>query len=122
MEDTKINLENVLALLNLVENPADTSDDSDNELIESSQSSPMTLRSAANKVVDESTSAFKKVVRMMIKAPKDDDDEQKSIPSVINCLVKVVSGMCRTISEQGRQIKAIMDQLTSDKTERTSWG
>ena len=103
MEDTKINLENVLALLNLVENPADTSDDSDNELIESSQSSPMTLRSAANKVVDESTSAFKKVVRMMIKAPKDDDDEQKSIPSVINCLVKVVSGMCRTISEQGNR-------------------
>ena len=54
----KINLENVLALLNLIDNPADTSDDSDNEVIESSQSSPMTH----DKVVDDGVSAFKKVV------------------------------------------------------------
>ena len=53
-ESKKINLDNVLALLNLIDNPADTSDDSDSEVIESTQSTPMRLRSAANKVVQES--------------------------------------------------------------------
>ena len=97
-ESKKINLDNVLALLNLVENPAEAADDSDNEVIESSQSTPMRLRSTANKVVDDSAAAFKKVFRLMMKTPKDDDDERESVPSVINCLVKVVSGMCKTIS------------------------
>ena len=110
MEDNnKINLDNVLALLNLAENNPVPSDTVDNAEIDSSQSTPRILRSAASKGI----SVFRKLF-------ENGKDEPESVPGVINCLVKVMSGMYRTISDQGKQIKEIFEELKGEKARRES--
>ena len=107
LDSKKINLDNVVSLLNLVENNSDTMDSADNNEnseLECSQSTPMKLRSAAQKVMGDSVSAFKGLF-------ESEKGDKESVPSVINCLVKVLSGMYRTISEQGQQIKGIFDDI-----------
>ena len=104
MVETKVNLDNVLALLNLAEN---TSETVENEP-ESSQNTRS--RTTANKLVD-GLAAFKRFF-------ESNKDEPESVPRVINCLVKVMSGMFKSISEQGRQIKNIMEELKSEKNRR----
>ena len=42
----------------------------------------------------------------------------ESVPSIINCLVKVLSGFYKTLSNQGKQIKEIFEELKSEKTHR----
>ena len=108
MEDNKkINLENILALLNQAENNSDTSDTLDNAETDSNQSTPRLLRSAAYKGIA--------VFRRLFENGKG---EEQSVPGVINCLVKVMSGMYRTISDQGKQIKEIFEELKGEKARR----
>ena len=45
-------------------------------------------------------------------------EEDKSVPSVVNCLVKFVSGMVKTIKELGKQLREIVEELKSEKTRR----
>ena len=100
--NSKINFENVLALLNKVK---DTSVD-DDEIIESSQTTPRKVtRSAASQVVDSSLSAFTNMFAKMTGGKSDEKVDRESVPSVINCLVKVLSGLYKTIYDQGKQIK-----------------
>ena len=105
MVETKVNLDNVLALLNLAENTPETLENEP----ESSQNT-RTRSTAANKLVD-GLAAFKRFF-------ESNKDEPESVPRVINCLVKVMSGMFKSISEQGRQIKNILEELKSEKNRR----
>ena len=121
MEESKVNFENVLALLNMVDDTSDTVDDDNSDIIESSQSTPRNLRSSASKVVDggvASIAAFTNMFKQMITNKRDERVERESVPKVINCLVKVLSGMYRTLSNHGKHIKEIFEQLKSEKTDR----
>ena len=104
MVETKVNLDNVLALLNLAENTPETLENEP----ESSQNTRS--RTTANKLVD-GLAAFKRFF-------ESNKDEPESVPRVINCLVKVMSGMFKSISEQGKQIKNIMEEVKSEKNRR----
>ena len=99
MDDSKINFDNVLALLNLAR------DSPDNSQEEISQSTPMKLRSAYDKVTNAKASEAKQV-------------EQESATTVINCLVKVMTGMYKTLAEHGTQIKDIFEKIANENHRR----
>ena len=116
MNDSKINFENVVDLLNLVENTPVNLDNSD---LDSTQSSPgKLLRSKASKVVDDGYDACKTLFKRIINKQSDEKVEKESVPSVINCLVKILSGMYKTLSDQGKQIKEIFEQLANEKNKQ----
>lgn len=111
MEDLNIDFANVLTLLNLAESDPDDP--------EPSQGSPRTSRSAAATAVIRTFTNAKTYIRSMSVDPKKDKvTEQKSVATTINCIVKVLSELYETVTAQGKQLKEIFDQLTSDKTER----
>ena len=47
-----------------------------------------------------------------------DNTDNKSVATVINCLVKVLSRMYKTVTTHGKQIKGVLEQLASEKTSR----
>ena len=116
MEESRINFDNVLELLRMVRDTSDTEDN--DEIIESSQTTPRKVtRSTASKVVD-SVSVITNLYNKMTGGKSDEKVERESVPSVINCLVKVLSGFYKTLSNQGKQIKEIFEELKSEKTHR----
>ena len=116
MEESRINFDNVLELLHMVRDTSDTEDN--DEIIESSQTTPRKVtRSTASKVVD-SVSVITNLYNKMTGGKSDEKVERESVPSVINCLVKVLSGFYKTLSNQGKQIKEIFEELKSEKTHR----
>ena len=48
------------------------------------------------------------------------DESGKSVGTVINCLVKVVSGLYKSLADQGKQIKEIFEELSDEKKTRES--
>ena len=110
MEDSNIDFTNVLTLLNLAE--------SDPDDLQPSQGSPRSSRSAAATAVMKTFTTAKTYIRGLSVDPKKDKTEQKSVATTINCIVKVLSDLYETVTAQGKQLKELFDQLTSDKTER----
>jgi hypothetical protein len=100
----------VLTLLNLAE--------SDPDDLQPSQGSPRSSRSAAATAVMKTFTTAKTYIRGLSVDPKKDKTEQKSVATTINCIVKVLSDLYETVTAQGKQLKELFDQLTSDKTER----
>ena len=114
MDDSKINFDNVLALLNLAR------DSPDNSQEEISQSTPMKLRSAPSKLLDQGITAIKNAYDKVTnaKASEAKQVEQESATTVINCLVKVMTGMYKTLAEHGSQIKDIFEKIAKEKHRR----
>jgi hypothetical protein len=117
MEDTKIDFQNVLDLLNLAES------DPDDPV--ASQGSPRLLRSAATDAVIKTFTTAKAYLRGLSvdttkKDKKDNVTEQKSVATTINCVVKVLTDLYETVTAQGKQLKEIFDELKSEKTNRES--
>ena len=118
MDDTKINFENNFALLDLAENNP-----------ENYENPAKVLRSGAGTFIK----TFGDVKHFLNKllptdsTKKDGNDgadsnvvntDNKSVATVINCLVKVLSRMYKTVTTHGKQIKGVLEQLASEKTSR----
>ena len=110
-----INLENVLNLMNSVDI------DSDSDLA-SNDGSPAPLgrkckaTSAKGTVQEKIETARGFLASMLNKDPKEtDEDKEKSLMTVVNSIVKVVSKVWDTVTEQGNEIRNNMRSLLVKK-------
>jgi hypothetical protein len=107
-----INLENVLNLMNSVDIDSD---------LASNEGSPAPLgRKCKKGTVQEKIETARGFLSSMLnKDPKEtDEDKEKSLMTVVNSIVKVVSKVWDTVTEQGKEIRNILEKLTSEKTQR----
>ena len=121
MDDSKINLDNIFALLDLAE-----SDPENDEKGSSSQGSPKVLRSGTTGSIIKTFGDAKHFLKKLLPSDSskkegdenNDDTTDKSVATVINSLVKVLSRMYKTVTTHGKQIKEVIEQLASEKTSR----
>ena len=79
------------------------------------------LRSTTSKLVNDGITAIKNVYQRLTNAKVEEDVEKvekESVQTVINCLVKLMTGMFRTLSDHSKQIKDVVEQFASDKKSR----
>ena len=49
---------------------------------------------------------------------KDKQSDNKSMSTLINCVVKVLSNVHETVTNHGKEIKHIIEEITNEKSQR----
>ena len=105
-----IDIKNVLQLLNLADDKSSTG------------GSPRANRrgSSVKGSVKKTLESARDLFANLVKNPANEEEKRKSVPVVINCIVKVLTDVVEKVAAQGALIKKALEELKSDKTGRES--
>ena len=103
-----IDIKNVLQLLNLADDKSSTE----------SSSRPNRRGSTVKGSVKKTLESARDLFANLVKNPTNEEEKRRSVPVVINCIVKVLTDIVEKVATQGVLIKKGLENLKNDKTGR----